>query len=58
LTTSEPVGRTTYEKQFKTINLRFKVPKADTSHKCDTFKMRIEMENNEETNTNLITERV
>lgn len=39
LTTSEPVGRTTYEKQFKTTNLRFKVPKADTCHKCDTFKM-------------------
>lgn len=41
LTTSEPVGRTTYEKQFKTTNLHFKVPKADTCHKCDTFKMRI-----------------
>lgn len=56
LITTEPVGRTTYEKEFKTTNLRFKVPKADTCHKCDTFKMRINMENNQETKMFLITE--
>jgi len=56
LTTSEPVGRTIYEREFKT-NLSFKVRKADTCHKCDTFKMRIEMEHNDETKLNLINER-
>jgi len=57
LTTSEPVGRTIYEREFKTTNLSFKVRKADTCHKCDTFKMRIDMENNDETKLNLINER-
>ncbi|KAF0715101.1 Uncharacterized protein FWK35_00035456, partial [Aphis craccivora] len=56
LTTSEPVGRTIYEREFKTTNLSFKVRKADTCHKCDAFKMRIEMEHNDETKLNLINE--
>jgi len=32
------------------------MPKADTCHKCDTSKMRIEMEHNQKTKINLITE--
>ena len=55
LTTSEPVGRTIYERDFKTTNLSFKVRKADTCHK--SFKMRIEMEQNAEIKINLINER-
>ena len=57
LTTSEQVGRTIYERDFKTTNLSFKVRRADICHKCDSFKMRIEMEQNAEIKINLINER-
>lgn len=33
---------------FNTLNLKFKKPKVDTCHKCDIFKMKLDIANEEE----------
>lgn len=55
--THEPVCRTIYEREFKKTKLKFKLRKADTCHKCDVFKMKIEMETNDEKKEKLIEDR-
>lgn len=55
--THEPVCRSIYEREFKKTKLSFKVRKADTCHKCDVFKMKIEMESNDENKNKLTEER-
>lgn len=50
---NEPVSRTIYEREFKKTKLKFKLRKADTCHKCDVYKMKIEMENNDANKINI-----
>lgn len=55
--THEPVCRSIYEREFKKTKISFKIRKADTCHKCDVFKMKIEMESNDENKNKLTEER-
>ncbi|XP_050515795.1 uncharacterized protein LOC126890691 isoform X1 [Diabrotica virgifera virgifera] len=45
---TEPVSRTLYEEQFHKMKLKFKERKTDTCHKCDVYKMKLEVCDNEE----------
>jgi hypothetical protein len=54
---NEPVSKTIYEREFKKTKLKFKLKKADTRHKCDVFKMKIEMETNDENKNKFIDDR-
>lgn len=50
--TEKPVSKSIYEREFKKTKLKFKLRKADTCHKCDVFKIKIEMETNDEEKKN------
>ncbi|XP_063216648.1 uncharacterized protein LOC134542596 [Bacillus rossius redtenbacheri] len=41
--TSNPVGRTVYTREFKSLGLAFKAPKVDTCHRCDTLQMKVKL---------------
>lgn len=46
--TEQPVGRTIYETEFHKMNLAFKPPKTDVCHKCELFKMQLDVTIDEE----------
>ena len=48
---TNPVSISKYGSIFKTMNLKFKPPHADTCHKCDIFKVKIDLASEDELET-------
>lgn len=54
---NKAVSRSVYEEEFHKMNLSFKERKTDTCHKCDLFKMKIQVCVDENEKDNLVKER-